>query len=195
MSACTRTSCGGSIAADGYCNTCGYAGTPPSTPPAPAPPTPAAARPAPPPPPAGRSVPRSAPQHIHAPAASSATGPSCNERGCGGTVAADGYCDTCGMQPSVAPAPAPAPAHAHSAQGSRVPVAAGSSCTEAGCGGTVAADGYCDTCGLQPTVAAPTASPAGTAGTAATFAHMSICLLYTSPSPRDQRGSRMPSSA
>ena len=24
---------------------------------------------------------------------------------------------------------------------------------------------------------------------------MSICLLYTSPSPRDQRGSRMPSSA
>ena len=26
-------------------------------------------------------------------------------------------------------------------------------------------------------------------------AMMSICLLYTSPSPRDQRGSRMPSSA
>ena len=25
--------------------------------------------------------------------------------------------------------------------------------------------------------------------------HYSICLLYTSPSPRDQRGSRMPSSA
>ena len=25
--------------------------------------------------------------------------------------------------------------------------------------------------------------------------HLSICLLYTSPSPRDQRGSRMPSSA
>ena len=24
---------------------------------------------------------------------------------------------------------------------------------------------------------------------------LSICLLYTSPSPRDQRGSRMPSSA
>ena len=27
------------------------------------------------------------------------------------------------------------------------------------------------------------------------FDQFSICLLYTSPSPRDQRGSRMPSSA
>ena len=27
------------------------------------------------------------------------------------------------------------------------------------------------------------------------LAEMTICLLYTSPSPRDQRGSRMPSSA
>ena len=27
------------------------------------------------------------------------------------------------------------------------------------------------------------------------FDHIDICLLYTSPSPRDQRGSRMPSSA
>ena len=27
------------------------------------------------------------------------------------------------------------------------------------------------------------------------LAQSSICLLYTSPSPRDQRGSRMPSSA
>ena len=27
------------------------------------------------------------------------------------------------------------------------------------------------------------------------FAHTESCLLYTSPSPRDQRGSRMPSSA
>ena len=28
-----------------------------------------------------------------------------------------------------------------------------------------------------------------------TMEHLEICLLYTSPSPRDQRGSRMPSSA
>ena len=27
------------------------------------------------------------------------------------------------------------------------------------------------------------------------FDHLYLCLLYTSPSPRDQRGSRMPSSA
>ena len=27
------------------------------------------------------------------------------------------------------------------------------------------------------------------------YNNLSICLLYTSPSPRDQRGSRMPSSA
>ena len=33
-------------------------------------------------------------------------------------------------------------------------------------------------------------------GTAAVFfATVNVCLLYTSPSPRDQRGSRMPSSA
>ena len=28
-----------------------------------------------------------------------------------------------------------------------------------------------------------------------TYCHSGPCLLYTSPSPRDQRGSRMPSSA
>ena len=27
------------------------------------------------------------------------------------------------------------------------------------------------------------------------FGHLKSCLIYTSPSPRDQRGSRMPSSA
>ena len=32
-------------------------------------------------------------------------------------------------------------------------------------------------------------------GQIAGFCHLYICLLYTSPSPRDQRGSRMPSSA
>ena len=32
-------------------------------------------------------------------------------------------------------------------------------------------------------------------GAQGTFLLISICLLYTSPSPRDQRGSRMPSSA
>ena len=31
--------------------------------------------------------------------------------------------------------------------------------------------------------------------TKTSFEHPKACLLYTSPSPRDQRGSRMPSSA
>ena len=31
--------------------------------------------------------------------------------------------------------------------------------------------------------------------TGSTYRQLNICLLYTSPSPRDQRGSRMPSSA
>ena len=33
------------------------------------------------------------------------------------------------------------------------------------------------------------------AGYKTVFKQSNICLLYTSPSPRDQRGSRMPSSA
>ena len=32
-------------------------------------------------------------------------------------------------------------------------------------------------------------------GVSVTYLENEICLLYTSPSPRDQRGSRMPSSA
>ena len=51
---------------------------------------------------------------------------------------------------------------------------------------------------LDRLVAAPAArnaqeTPNGTVGHP--FGVASICLLYTSPSPRDQRGSRMPSSA
>ena len=38
------------------------------------------------------------------------------------------------------------------------------------------------------------ADPAFTAELASDLEHY-VCLLYTSPSPRDQRGSRMPSSA
>ena len=34
-----------------------------------------------------------------------------------------------------------------------------------------------------------------TLGDSSSLLHMNTCLLYTSPSPRDQRGSRMPSSA
>ena len=41
----------------------------------------------------------------------------------------------------------------------------------------------------------PTLSDASINSFLVTFDDFGICLLYTSPSPRDQRGSRMPSSA
>ena len=40
-----------------------------------------------------------------------------------------------------------------------------------------------------------TLEPALVSGLASAGMHIYTCLLYTSPSPRDQRGSRMPSSA
>ena len=45
---------------------------------------------------------------------------------------------------------------------------------------------------LAATVALSSVDPADAS---TVFAGKYICLLYTSPSPRDQRGSRMPSSA
>ena len=38
-------------------------------------------------------------------------------------------------------------------------------------------------------------APAEANGSASAYYDPATCLLYTSPSPRDQRGSRMPSSA
>jgi serine/threonine-protein kinase PknG len=94
----------------------------------------------------------------------------CTEAGCGGTIAADGYCDTCGMAAApaaaaptgapVAAAPPPGAAAAAPPPGASVAAASGV-CTQPGCGGTIAADGYCDTCGMAGAVAAgaPAASP------------------------------------
>lgn len=77
---------------------------------------------------------------------------SCTEPGCGGTILADGYCDTCGSaaQPSAGQPPAAQPAAA----------ARAGACGEPGCGGTILADGYCDTCGsaAQPSAAQPSAA-------------------------------------
>ena len=96
--ACTREDCGGTILADGYCNTCGYA---PKQSPAPAPSAPAAAPSAtvPPPAPAAAS-PSPGPVVVEA-------GSSCVDPTCSGAIAADGYCDTCGLQPSSSPTVAP----------------------------------------------------------------------------------------
>jgi len=107
-------------------------------------------------------------------------GSACTEAGCGGKISGDGYCDTCGIahKPAAAVASAP-PAAAHNhAQQNQARAASpqknysliGNRCTESGCGGTIAGDGYCNTCGLvakQPTPATPTAAeatPAGTSG-------------------------------
>lgn len=106
----------------------------------------------------------------------------CTEAGCTGAIAADGYCDTCGVKhvakpkPQPAPPPAtPAPAAASSPSSSSPPSSSSASaaatsyrsasiadadaepgtgrpvggvCGRNSCAGTIAADGYCDTCGL-----------------------------------------------
>ena len=48
---------------------------------------------------------------------------------------------------------------------------------------------------IKLALAAGKAVPAPPVGPALSQHGVNICLLYTSPSPRDQRGSRMPSSA
>ncbi len=112
MNACTRAGCDGHIAADGYCNTCGYAGTHSTLSPV------AAHAPPPPAPGATPSSPSVAPLRPPAPAPAAAAGAAgvahaathagsaCTESGCGGTIASDGYCNTCGLQPSQTPTPA-----------------------------------------------------------------------------------------
>ena len=112
MSLCMRSGCGGHIAGDGYCDTCGYAGTSaPSSAPAapPAPPVSAVSAPAaqfPPPPPPSTAAPA-------VPRPSVQAGASCNEFGCDGTIASDGYCDTCGMQYSEPSSNGSAPVGVH----------------------------------------------------------------------------------
>ncbi len=78
----------------------------------------------------------------------------CPEPDCGGAIAADGYCDTCGVKYQGGPAPAAAPRVSAPASpppppgSSAAAIPAGSVCGRDGCVGTIAADGYCDTCGL-----------------------------------------------
>lgn len=98
----------------------------------------------------------------------------CTQGGCGGSILGDGYCDTCGFAASASPAPAPASAaHAHTpaaAPAASAPArqlnvsAAGTACNETGCGGTVLADGYCNTCGMAASAPAPVASASPATG-------------------------------
>ncbi len=77
----------------------------------------------------------------------------CIEPGCGGAIAADGYCDTCGVKagasaPAAVASPAAPAAHAAGGGGNGPGPVIGGVCGRDGCTGTIAADGYCDTCGL-----------------------------------------------
>ncbi len=79
----------------------------------------------------------------------------CTEPGCSGSIAADGYCDTCGAKATLSqPAGAATPSATSSPSPSVGPAgrtadrAPGSVCGRDGCSGTIAGDGYCDTCGL-----------------------------------------------
>ena len=102
MSACTQSGCGGTVLADGYCDTCGYAAT--SQPASPAAPSAGSA-------PSAHAVPSTPPPpsaaaHQIAPDIS-LVGNVCTEAGCGGTILADGYCNTCGLAAKATPAPPP----------------------------------------------------------------------------------------
>lgn len=86
----------------------------------------------------------------------------CNESGCDGSIASDGYCDTCGTKQNTAEPTASA------LSGSSLPVVGmqlGSVCNRDGCVGNIAADGYCDTCGLRA------AGPSSSLGSVGSHVH------------------------
>ncbi len=98
---------------------------------------------------------------------------SCPESGCDGAIAPDGYCNTCGAKyegPSAAAPPPPAGTPAHRppppAAAAAVVKPTGAVCGRDGCAGTIAADGYCDTCGLAADSTAGSAAVAAAGGTA-----------------------------
>ena len=117
MTACTEAGCTGAILADGYCNTCGAkaapagsnqhaghaAASPAGAPPAASSPDQEAAPPA---PAVSESAASPADVTPQAPAAEEPAvqrvparpvGAACGRDGCSGTIAADSYCDTCGL--------------------------------------------------------------------------------------------------
>lgn len=92
----------------------------------------------------------------------------CEQSGCSGTVD-DGYCDTCGLAPTVGVVAAPFAGTAGTHR-----------CAQPGCSGTID-DGYCDTCGLAPTPAILSGAVSGpvSAGTSASPAGSSATLRST----------------
>ncbi len=103
---------------------------------------------------------------------------SCPEPGCGGAIAPDGYCDTCGVKyagsgPSGSTAHAAAPPSPAAAR-SATPKPAGAVCGRDGCTGTIASDGYCDTCGLAADSAAGAAAAAAAGASSVTTAGLGV---------------------
>ncbi|MCP4227322.1 MAG: protein kinase, partial [Actinomycetia bacterium] len=100
----------------------------------------------------------------------------CTETDCGGTIATDGYCDTCGAKATLTgaapsgPSAQPSVPGAPSAGTAAGPVIGGS-CGRGGCTGTIASDGYCDTCGLAVASSGGPGSAGVTAGTYPGRAH------------------------
>ncbi len=143
---CPTGGCAGTVASDGYCNTCGskgVAGAPAGAPAAPQ---------------------QHAHSHAHqhqqpapqqaAPQSSVAGGNYCPTFGCKGQISTDGYCNTCGSR-GVASRPTATPGA--SQVGAAVPPSG--ACSVAGCKGHIASDGYCDTCGAA--AAAPSTGAGG----------------------------------
>ncbi len=123
----------------------------------------------------------------------------CTEAGCDGQIAADGYCDTCGVKPGAGAAgsvPVAGPVDAGAADSraaSRIatPVA-GSACSQPGCEGQIATDGYCDTCGIAAT-SASVSSPAAFGGSSSPVDASVVTSTIAAPEPPDL-SSRIPGS-
>ncbi len=130
------------------------------------------------------------------------TSQACSEPNCGGSVAVDGYCDTCGVKAStVQPAPPPpkpsaSPSPSAAPTASAVPLSIGAACGRDGCTGSISNDGYCDTCGLAASAAGSHSAASaldgrpGTAPTlAAAVAPSTSARLATTGSSRRQSSS------
>ena len=141
MSSCTQPGCSGTIAADGYCDTCGVKA-----------PAAAASRPAPAPGPvAGSRLAPGPPTGPSGPSGSGGPSGSSGSSGPSGSSGSSGPVAPTALPPAVATA-APTALGGPAAASGRV-------CGRDGCAGTIAADGYCDTCGLSVAPTSHRSSP------------------------------------
>ena len=102
----------------------------------------------------------------------------CAVSDCGGAISGDGYCDTCGSKgPSSSSASSNAlSTPAASAAAGPPGQEAGIGCTEPGCGGSYASDGYCDTCGSRVRTESPGISEVSAAAASGASAAPSLAI-------------------